>query len=102
MHHVFGLLGSQPPLALEVLPDLARTERNVARQDRHAVLEDVHVRRLMADVDEADDPIQGIRIVVLEGVVECEYLDVDDDGVHPCVLQQANLVVHQLPLGRDE
>ncbi len=94
LNDVLGLLSRQPTLSLKILTNLSTTERIVARQNRHAILENTDVGGLMADVDESHDPSKSLRIIMFEGVVKGESIDVDHDRFDARVLQQTNLVVH--------
>ena len=67
LNHILGLLGGEATFALQILTDLPGAERNVARQDRHTVVEDRDVGRLVPDVDqEVADKLATRLTVALE------------------------------------
>src|SRR5439155_1563033 len=68
LNHPLGVFRREPLFPLQVLAEAARTHREVARQHRYAVLEDVHVRHLVTDVHEARHALHRIGVVQLEGV----------------------------------
>ena len=59
-------LGSQP----------AGAEAHVPGQQRDPVVEHVHRRRVVADVDQGRQSLHGCRVVHLERIVQCEGIDV--------------------------
>ena len=99
LQQAVGLVGREPPLALEILLEAAGADRDVPGEHRHAFVEDVDVGGLVSDVDQPHHPAHGVGIVELERVVQGEGVDVDDRGLEPDVGQERHLVVHQLALG---
>src|SRR5690606_39402866 len=63
LDHILGLVSRQPALALERLAQPPRAERDVADDDRDGLVQQVHVRRLVADVDQRDEALERVRIV---------------------------------------
>jgi hypothetical protein len=73
-------------------------ERHVTHEDRRAIGDQVHVRGLVADVDQGDHPVPQARVVLLERIVQRERLHVDHAGRQPGIGQEAHPVLDQLPL----
>src|SRR5688500_17809987 len=69
LEQALALLGRDAALALQVLAEAAGADRDVAGEDGDAVVEDVHVRGLVGDIDQAGDPAHGLRAGDLAGVV---------------------------------
>jgi len=97
-----GFLDTQPALALQVFAETASADRDIAREERNAVVENVDVRDFVSDVDETDDAVHRIGVVELERVVERERVDVDDRRCDVGVGEETQLAFDQIALGRDE
>ena len=102
LQELLRLVGGDAPLALQILAEATRADGDVAREDRDAVVEDVDVRDVVADVDEGDDATHGFGIVDFEGVVEREGVDVHHAGLEARIGEHAQLRFDQLALRRDE
>src|SRR6185503_3360843 len=89
---------AQPALTLQVFAKATRTNGNVACKNRHTVVEDVDVRRLVADVDQHGDAAHRIGIVELEGIVKRKRVDVDHGGRNARISEQPHLRLDQLAL----
>src|ERR671920_1595067 len=76
LEHGLGLVGGQPALALQVFLEPPGADGDVAGEDGDAVVQDIDVAGLVADVDQADDAVHGLGVVDLEGVVQGEGVDV--------------------------
>jgi len=99
LEHLLGVVRRQATLPLQVLAELAGADREVAREQRDAILHDVHVRDLVPDVDERRDAVLLGGVVELEGVVERECIHVHDARIEPSLAEQVELGLDQLPLG---
>ena len=80
LQQLIGLFGRQAPLPLNVFPEAPGADREVAGQDRNAVLEDVDVGHLVADVHQPHDALHRVGIVDFERVVQREGVYVDHAG----------------------
>src|SRR2546423_11805498 len=89
-------------LALQILTQPSRSEREVARKYGNAVVEDVDVRHFVADVYQTDESAHRRRIIELEGVVKGEGIDVDHARRHPRLGQNAKLRLDEITLRGDE
>ena len=96
------VLGGEASLALQIFTKSTRTDRDVARENRHAFVEDVHVRDLVTDVHESNESTESIRMIDLECVVQCEGIDVDGRGLEPGIAEDAYLRLDELSLCGDE
>ena len=65
----FRVLRGHPALALQALAKPARTDGQVTREQRYAILHHVHVRHLVPDVDERRHPRHRVGVVQLEGIM---------------------------------
>ena len=79
-----------------------RADGEIAREQRNAVVENVDVGDVVADVEQPDDAVHRVRMVELERVVQRERFDVDDGRLEARVGEHAHLRFDQLALGGDE
>ena len=78
LNELLRVVGRETALALQVFAEAARADGEVAREQRNAVVENVDVRDVVADVEQADDAVHRVGMIDLERVVERERFDVDD------------------------
>ena len=96
------LFGREAALALQIFTEASRADGEVAREQRNAVVENVDVGDVVADVQQADDAVHRIRVVELEGVVQRERFDVDDGRLEARVGEHAHFRFDQFALRGDE
>src|SRR3989440_4528645 len=97
-----GVFGGQPLLPLQTLAEPPRAHRQVPRQHRDAVFQDVHVGHFVPDVDQPHDALHRVGMVQLERVVDRKRVHVDDRRLEPRLAQKRRAALHQLALGGHE
>ena len=92
----------QPVLALKIFTETTRSHRQIAGENRNAIVENVDVRYFVANVDEADRAAHGVGIVDFECVVKSERIDVHRAGRDAGFGKDPELGLDEVALGGDE
>src|SRR5258708_22573146 len=72
------LFDAETPLTHQILTQSARSDGDVASQDRHTFVEDVDRRDVISNVEQPDDARHRVGVIDLEAIVEREGVDIDD------------------------
>ena len=102
LQQLLRFLGADAAFTLQILAEPAGADGEVACENRYTVVEDVDVRHVVADVEQADNAVHRVRMVDLERVVQRKRLDVDHCRGDAGVGEEAHLRFDQLALGSDE
>ena len=102
LQQLLPVLGAQSALAHQILTKTARSDRNVSRQNRYAVLEDVDVRDVVSDVQQANNAGHRVGMIDFKTIVQSERFDIHDGGRKPRLGEDTELGLDEFPLCGDE
>ena len=100
--YLFAFVATDAVFALQIFAEAACADREIARENRYTVVEDIEIRDFVSDVEQRDGALHGIGVICFERIVQREGVNVDDCWRRACFFEEVTTRLHEIALGGDE